>query len=130
MLDSLELSVVLPIEPAALLQAWLSSEAHSEFTGGAAQIDAVEGGRFTAWDGYIEGVTECIEPARLVQRWRTSEFPAESADSRLELRFEAEGTGTRLVISHTEIPVGQGERYRGGWQEFYFTPLQRWLASR
>ena len=88
MTESLQLSTILPASAQRVYRAWLSSEQHAGFTGGAAEIDPAVGGAFTAWDGYIQGKTLELEPfSRILQSWRTTDFPAGSADSLLEVRW-------------------------------------------
>jgi uncharacterized protein YndB with AHSA1/START domain len=92
--ESFELSVELPVTAKRLYKAWLNGKEHSAFTGARATVVPKVGGRHTAWDGYIEGVTLELEPhRRIVQSWRTSEFPEGSEDSRLELLLEETSGG-------------------------------------
>ena len=131
MLETIQCTTILPVEVEQLYHAWLDSAAHSGFTGSPAQIDPRVGGRFSAWDGYIEGTTLELEPyRRILQSWRTSEFPEGSTDSRLEILLEDAGAGqTRIALLHSEIPVGQGQSYLQGWEEFYFQPMQEYFAN-
>lgn len=130
MSESFEVSTVLPATAERIYEAWLSSNEHAAFIGSSAEIDAAVGGRFSMWDGYIEGVNEELEPnRRIVQSWRTTEFPPESPDSRLEIVLEAVEGGTRLTLSHTELPEGQGKQYRDGWQEHYFERMREYFSS-
>ncbi len=130
MQESIECSIVLPVSVEQLYRAWLDSAAHSSFTGSPADIDPRVGGRFTAWDGYIEGVTLEMEPyRRILQAWRTSEFPEGSPDSRLEILLEDAGQSqTRLALLHSEIPDGQGLSYLQGWEDYYFQPMQEYFV--
>ena len=67
-------SDVIPASPDEVYRAWLSSEGHSEMTGGAANASDEVGASFDAWDGYIEGKNVDLEPGRrIVQSWRWSE---------------------------------------------------------
>ncbi len=128
--DSLTLSEYFPVAPASLLARWLDPAWHARFTGGAtAVIDALEGGEYSAWDGYIEGTTLTIAPDRIVQTWRTAEFDADDPPSRLDLHFAAEGAGTRLTLQHDGIPVGQGDMYREGWEDHYFVHMRDVLGG-
>jgi activator of HSP90 ATPase len=128
--ESLELSWILAAKPGDIYRAWLDSKAHSTFTGGAASIEPGVGGKFTAWDGYIQGKTLELKPARrIVQSWRTAEFPEGSTDSLVELVLVPVEEGTRLTLRHLDIPEGQGEKYRKGWDEFYITPMTRFFSS-
>jgi uncharacterized protein YndB with AHSA1/START domain len=130
-LEAFEVSTILSADPQRIYQAWLDGREHGAFTGGPAEVDPRVGGRFTVWDGYIEGRNLELEPfRRIVQSWRTTEFPEGTADSRLEVLLEKAKKGTRLTLRHSEIPEGQGKMYEEGWKEHYFTPMKRYFASR
>ena len=63
----------------------------------------------------------------MVQAWRTSEFPDGAPDSRLTLSFApAEDGGTELTLEHADLPEGQGDAYRQGWEDHYFAPMRAW----
>ena len=69
-----------------------------------------------------------MEPnRRIVQSWRTTEFPPESPDSHLEIVLEELEEGTRFTLYHTELPDGQGEQYREGWEEHYFAGMREYF---
>ena len=128
--DALDLRTVVPVPPARVFSAWVDAKEHARFTGAAATSAPRVGGRFTAWDGYIEGSYLELDPGRrLVMTWRTSEFPADHGDSCLELRLTAIDGGTEIHLVHTGLPEGQGVRYESGWSEFYFQPLARYFAT-
>lgn len=129
--ESFEISTLLAASPQAVHRAWLDPKEHGQFIGGQAEIDPRVGGTFRIWDGYITGKTlEIDPPGRIVQSWRTTEFPAGSPDSRLEVRLEAEGKGTRLTLLQTEVPDGQGSMYEQGWQDHYFQKMQEYFGSK
>ncbi len=128
--ESLKLSINLPALPEKVYAAWLDSDQHSAFTGSPAEIDGRPGGKFTAWDGYIFGTTLELQPfQRIVQAWRTTDFSPSDPDSHLEVLFEAASGGMRLTFVHTNIPDGQGDDYRQGWEDYYFTPMAEYFAS-
>lgn len=139
-LESFEVSTVLPAEPEKVYRAWLDGAAHTAFTGAQAEVQARVGGRFTAWDGYIEGRTMAMEPGgkaakgrsafRILQSWRTTEFPAGSPDSRLEVLLEKDRGGTRITLKHSGLPAGQGSQYAQGWADHYFTPMMRYFSGK
>ena len=129
-MDSFTISATIPANPKELYQAWLSSEGHSQMTGSKAQVQEGSGGEFTAWDGYISGKTLKTEPNhRIVQAWRTTEFPENDADSRLEIVLEKVPEGTEVTLIHKYMPEGQGENYKKGWEEFYFTPMRAFFGK-
>ena len=130
MVESLRLETTLPAPPRRIYEAWLDSEKHGAFSGGAAKINPVVGGKHRAWDEYIEGVNLILDPySRIVQTWRTTEFPEGSADSQIEILLEAIEGGTRLTLIHLNIPEGQAEQYDTGWRDYYFTPMAEYFAS-
>jgi uncharacterized protein YndB with AHSA1/START domain len=128
--ETIQVSSFIPAPPMKVYVAWLSSEEHSEFTGGKAEIDAKVGGAFTAWDGYITGTNrELLEGRRVVQAWRTDEFPKGAPDSVLTVYFDPEHEGTHLTLVHSEIPEGQGRSYHDGWLEHYFEPMKKYFGK-
>jgi activator of HSP90 ATPase len=129
--ESIHVSTFLPgVSPERVYRAWLDSAEHGAFSGGRAEIQADVGGRFTAWDGYIQGTTLELEPPRrILQSWRTTDFPADSPDSSLEILFEQVEGGTQVRLSHNNIPDGQGEDYRQGWEDYYFAPMQEHFSA-
>ena len=128
-METIEVAAEFKVDPKRLYEAWLDGKQHSALTGGAvASVENWVGGQHTAWDGYIWGRVLELEPyRRIVQSWRTSEFPVGSQDSRLEVILELTADGTRLRLRHSNIPDGQGEMYREGWDASYFTPMRAYF---
>jgi activator of HSP90 ATPase len=130
MKTSFTLSSVFPLPPAKLFTAWLSSKEHSAFTGSPAKISAKVGGKFTAWDSYISGTTiKMVQDKKIVQKWRTTEFPDKSPDSLVTIEFETVKDGTKLILTHSEIPQGQAQEYKKGWDDFYFKPMRNYFSK-
>ena len=137
MLETIQVSTILPANAERIYRAWLDGHEHAAFTGSEASVDARIGGKFSAWDGYIQGTTLRAEPnRRIVQSWRTSDFPADSSDSRLEVLLEElepenpNKASTRITLLHTDIPEGQGPDYQKGWEDFYFEPMQAYFSGQ
>ena len=129
-MESFTLSGIIPATPEQIYTAWLSSEGHSRMTGSKADVQEGSDGAFTAWDGYIWGKTLGTEPnRRIIQAWRTSEFPEDSPDSRVEILLEESGEGTKITLVHTNIPTGQAEGYKEGWEDFYFAPMRAFFSK-
>jgi activator of HSP90 ATPase len=130
MKTSFKISDIFPSAPEKLYRSWLSSKEHSAFTGSPAKISSRAGGKFSAWDGYISGANvELVKGKRIVQRWRTTEFEKTDPDSLVVITFETVKEGTRLTLTHTEIPKGQTSDYLQGWKDFYFTPMKRYFCK-
>lgn len=130
MAESIKVSAVIPASAGRIFQAWLDGSEHMAMTGGEAMVAAEVGGSFSAWDGYITGVTTELEPQRrIVQTWRTSEFLPEHSDSRLEVVLAPAQGGTRVTLLHTDIPDGQGKSYKQGWIDYYLTPMKAYFRG-
>ena len=125
MADNFTITANLSTTPKAVYDAWLSTDCHTGMTGSPAKVDGKVGGNFTAWDGYISGTfLELEKDHKIVQSWRTSEFPEEAEDSRVDVILEASGKGTKIMLIHSDIPEGQEEEYKQGWEDFYFKPMK------
>ena len=115
---------------AQVYAALTNARLHAAFTGGAATGRARVGYAFTAWDGYIAGRHLRLDaPRRIVQEWTTSEWPRGCPPSLLDLRLEAAGRGTRIVMVQSGVPARQAGRLRRGWREFYWEPLRVYFRS-
>lgn len=124
------MSTTIPVAPTTLYFAWLDSEQHSAMTGGSAKIVNDVGQKFTAWNGYITGKLITLDLGRrIIMSWRTTDFPRDASDSRVEVHLEALGGGTRVTVIHTDIPEGQAEQYRAGWNDKYFAPMRAYFSK-
>jgi activator of HSP90 ATPase len=103
--------------------AWLSAKEHAKMTGGEATCEAVVGGDFSAWDGYITGkIISLIPNQEIVQTWRTTEFSENDEDSEVTIQFVETNDGCDVILTHKNIPAGQPD-YAQGWEDYYFTPM-------
>lgn len=126
-----KVSAKFPVPPERIYRAWLSSKDHSAMTGAVAKITPRIGEVFSAWDGYITGRTLDLEPnTRIVQAWRTSEFGEDDPDSKIEVLLEPDGAGTIVTLIHSDIPEGEADNYRAGWEEWYFSPMREYFSGK
>jgi uncharacterized protein YndB with AHSA1/START domain len=129
--ETVLVSEVIPASRHAIYSAWLDTRQHSAFTGDTAVIEPAIGGRHSTFGGYASGTMLELEPhRRIVLSWRSTEFPEGSPDSRLEVTLEDTAGGTLVTILHTQIPEGQGDRYKDGWIQYYLEPLKRYFSKR
>ena len=130
MKNGFTLSEVFNAKPSEIYKAWLSSDGHSAITGSRAKVNGKIGGEFSAWDGYIFGSTlELTRDQRIVQAWRTSEFPDDAPDSHLEVSLEEVAGGTKVTLTHSDMPEDQVDSYREGWEDFYFKPMREYFGK-
>jgi len=130
MKESFTVSEQLAAAPTEVYESWISSEGHSAMTGSPATVDPRVGGKYSAWDGYIQGETLELQPySRIVQSWRTGDFGDTDPDSRIEVTLEAIEGGTRLTLVHSGLPAGQANEYENGWKEWYFSPMKAYFGG-
>lgn len=129
MSENISMSDIIPAAPERVYTAWLDAEQHALMTGAAASDEG--GGRFTAWDGYITGRTVSAVPhEKIVQAWRTTEFPPDAPDSMLTITFTAdEGGATKVSLLQENLPPGQSDSYKKGWDEYYFAPMKKYFTA-
>lgn len=125
-MEKFKITVKLNCTAKDVFKGWLDNKMHADYTGGAkAKINAKEGGEFTVYDGYISGSNVEIFPyKKIVQKWRTTEFDKNDEDSIVELVFTQKSDHTLVALSHSNIPDGQGERYKKGWKDYYFSNMK------
>jgi activator of HSP90 ATPase len=131
-LDKIKVSVKLNCSAKEVFIGWLKSETHAMYTGGEPAVASqVEGGSFTAWNGYISGHNiELFPYKKIVQAWRTTEFTDQDPDSLLEITFSQKADHTLLSISHSNLPEGSGETYKKGWKSFYFSHMKNYFEPK
>src|SRR5258705_2619403 len=121
-------SVRLPAPPKVVYAALAESKRHTEFTGSPAQIPRFVGGSMTAYGGYIQGKVLGLWPGRgWLQTWRTTEWPSGAPDSRLEIRLEPDGKGTRLTMIHSDVAAAAVHRCSLGADSSYWTPPRHYM---
>lgn len=126
--EKIQLVEKFPVKAERLYNAWLSHKEHSAFTGGTAHIKNKVNSDFQAWDGYIVGaILELEEGKRILHSWRTEEFPPTAQNSTLEVLLKDTEDGCELTLNHWDIPEGQAEQYKQGWEEHYFTPMKKYF---
>jgi len=129
-MERIKVSSTITTSPQKLYKSWLNSKEHSNFTGGEAKINPKVGGKMSAWDGYITGkFVELTANKKIVQTWRSTDFPKTSEDSILTISFDKVDNGSKITLLHTNIPDGQGEGYKKGWKDFYFTPMKKYFKK-
>jgi activator of HSP90 ATPase len=130
MATTIRQTVLFDAPPHAVFEALLDSKKHAAFTGATASMSRKVGGKFSAWDGYIEGKNLRIEKDKvIVQSWRTTEFKESDPDSQIMFHFSKKGDKTRLVFVHSKVPDRLAESFRQGWIDNYWVPLKAYLES-
>lgn len=117
--------------PEELFEMYLDSKKHCEATGGIARMSRKAGGKFTAWQGQLEGRNIWIVPRKLiVQTWRATHWPPSDPDSILILRFSEAPGGGNVDLVHENVPEHDHKGVLQGWPKYYWEPWKKHLAQR
>ena len=72
----LKQTATIKASPHAVYEILMDEKQHAAFTGGKAKISRVIGGKFSIYNGDIEGVNiELVPDKKIVQTWRYSDWP-------------------------------------------------------
>jgi len=122
-------SVVLNASAREVYGALMDSDKHSKFTGSPAKISPRVGGKFTAYDSYIEGENMELSPGKkIVQSWRATEWP-EGYFSTVTYMLKEKGGKTHLTFEQKGIPGEFCKEIEQGWIDWYWTPLKKMFGG-
>ena len=113
--------------PHDLYETIMDSRRHTKLTGDKAKMSRKLGAKFTAGDGWIDGMNlELVKDKLIVQGWRGNDddWP-KGYYSVVRFRFTKVKGGTRLDFLHSGVPVPALEEIRFGWLEYYWDPLKQ-----
>ncbi len=115
--------------PQRIYEALLEAKQFRAFSGGrAAEIHREVGGSFSLFAGHIVGRNlELIPTRRIVQAWRAVSWP-EGVHSIAKFELQTQASGTRVIFDHTGFPPELAEHLESGWNENYWTALQKYLG--
>jgi uncharacterized protein YndB with AHSA1/START domain len=123
-------SATIPASPRAIYDAWLDGRRHGKMNGGGKATGSARiGGKFTAWDDYINGRNLELAPGkRIVQSWRTTQFTDQDPDSQIAVTLVKVAGGTKVTLRHSKVPDGH-DGYKSGWKTHYFEPMKEYFAA-
>lgn len=127
---SIHQSVMFSCTPHELYAMLMNSELHSAFTGAEADISSRETGKFTAYDGWIEGKNlELVPDKKIVQRWRAEDWP-KGHYSLVTFEFFPQKYGAKLIFTQKEVPKQFSSEIEKGWKEHYWEKMKAMLEKQ
>ncbi len=118
-------SATFKTDPHSIYEMLMDSRKHGKFTGEKASISRKEGGKFTAYGGYITGVNlSLVQDKKIVQSWRGNDWPTDHY-SKVTFSLQKVKGGTRLTFRQSGVPE---EHYKGinqGWRDYYWEPIRK-----
>ncbi|MFX0106585.1 MAG: SRPBCC domain-containing protein [Candidatus Hodarchaeota archaeon] len=124
--ETIEQSIKIKASPHEIYEAFMDSKKHSKFTESKAKISREIGGKFSIFEGDLEGKNlELIPDKKIVQSWRSNEegWP-KTHYSTITIELESVENGTLLIFKHTEVPLSSYKSVKEGWNEYYWEPLK------
>ena len=118
-------SVNFKADPNEIYEALIDSKKHSKFTGSKAVIINDVGGKFTAYDGWIQGINiELVPGKKIVQKWRGDDW-TEGHYSIATFKMKKIDGGTRLEFTQTNVPEEHYKSIYDGWFEHYWEKMKK-----
>jgi len=115
--------------PHEVYETLMDSKKHAELVAAEARINKKVGGKFSIYDGEIEGVNlELVPDKKIVQSWRYSDWP-EGHYSQATFLLEENHGGTKLTFTQTEVPEDKYEDVSQGWYDYYWQPMKEMLEK-
>lgn len=117
------------VEPALLFDLYTNAERHQQFSGAPASITPNAGDTFHTYGGYCFGKNLHIEPNKLIiQSWKAQGWNEDIDPSLVLLRLMKENNDTHVFLTHTHIPSDKADTMLKGWEEWYWSPMKKYLA--
>lgn len=120
---------MLPGTPHEVYEMLMDSKKHAAFSQSKAKISRKVGGKFTAYDGWIEGKNiKLVKDKEIVQSWRSPEWP-KGHYSTVRFILKKSGNSTKLLFSQVGIPEDDYKDISSGWKEFYWERMKEELSK-
>ena len=111
-------------KPREVYEAYTDAKKHAAFTGTKVVFEKKVGGKFSAWDGGLDGQNlELVNGKKIVQKWRADDWPA-GHYSTLTIELFDEKDGTMLVLTQENVPDNKFDDINSGWREYYWEPMR------
>ena len=121
--------IIFKATPSEVYDALMDSKKHSAFTGDKAVISSKEGGKFTAYGDYIDGINiKLIKNKKIIQKWRASDWP-EDHYSIITFELKEKNGNTELVFTQKGIPK-ESDVSQKAWTEYYWNPLKYFFKKK
>ncbi|MHA1884211.1 MAG: SRPBCC family protein [Promethearchaeota archaeon] len=112
-----------------IYEAFMDSKIHSKFTESKAVISREVGGKYSVFEGALNGKNvELIQDKKIVQTWRSEgENWPKGFYSTITIDLEPVDEGTLIKFTHADVPEEAYESVKEGWTTYYWDPLKELL---
>lgn len=128
---TIEQKVKIKCTPHDIFEAFMDSKIHSKFTESKAVISREIGGKFSAFDGSLNGENlELEQDKKIVQTWRSDEddWPKKHF-STISITLNPIDEGTEIIFKQEDVPDAVYKSVKNGWNEYYWNPLKELLEK-
>lgn len=95
---------------------------------GPAKVSAKAGAKFSLWGGEIWGKNiEVKSEKKLKQEWFGGKWPKPSI---LEIILSEKNGVTTVKLTHKDVPEKEVKDIAGGWKDYYFGPMKKYLEKK
>jgi len=116
--------------PKELYGIYMSSRRHGAAIGAPASVEARVGGRFGAF-GVLSGKFLMLAKDKvIVQTWCSKTWKNIDPDSILILAFNSYRDGTRIELTHVQVPDYDYEGVKAGGPRYYWRLWRKYLSLR
>ena len=129
-MKTIKQSVYFNASPHDVFELLVDSKEHAAFTGAEATVSRKTGGRFTAYDGWIDGKNlDIVTDKRIVQAWRGKDWQP-GYFSRVEFKLTKKGKGCQLIFVHRGVPDSKYRDINQGWKHNYWEKMKEYLKGK
>lgn len=122
--------VLLSAPPEIVFDGWLTPSIHGHYAEALVQMEPKPEGRYELWGGSVFGQFLDIQrPREIRMSWKTVDFLPNMLPTTVQLQFQRVPRGTRLLITHQNIPEPMLEQFRYGWESYYCPKMQQFYLQ-
>ena len=128
-MKTLKQNCVIKASPHEIFEAIMDSKKHSEFTGGKAVISRKINGKFTAYEGYIQGKNlNIIKDKKIIQSWTCVDWEPNEI-SKIIFYLKKIKDGTKIEFLQYNLPDRFYKEISKGWKEHYWEKLKDYFEK-
>ncbi len=129
-METIRQTIVFDCPAHAFYATFLDPTEYLEFTGAPATIEPHVGGRYAAYNGELAGeFTQLVEDQLIVMKWRSAmEGWPEDHQAVVSLELYQSSDGTTVEFEASDVPEALAPAIEAGWEELFWTPLQKHFA--
>lgn len=124
----LTLEFQLSAPPARVMQLLTDAALIRKWSGGEAVLENKVGGRFSMFDGWVNGAVTKTGADELAYTWLTTDQPEGSKPTEVHYVLKKHDGGTKVILHHTGFATEEEMKdHRSGWADFFFDPLEDFI---